>query len=80
MGCTIYTALQHYLWLSVFLWMLTEGIAMYISLVVVFGGHIHKFVVKAGIINWGKIQGFLKFLSAITFQIIESSDVLSLPG
>lgn len=55
----MYTAIQHYLWLSVFLWMLTEGIAMYISLVLVFGGHVHKFVVKASVINWVQLCAIL---------------------
>ena len=52
--CLIYAAIQHYLWLSVFCWMLVEGIGMYLSLIVVFGSHISKFMFKAVVFCHGK--------------------------
>jgi hypothetical protein len=36
MGCTIVAVVLHYLFLSVFFWMLSEGVLLYLMLVVVF--------------------------------------------
>ena len=45
--------LQHYLWLVVFMWMVLEGLQMYLSLVQVFGSHISKYMIKFNIAAWG---------------------------
>lgn len=52
-GCAIYTMLQHYLWLVVFMWMGVEGFLMYLSLVQVFGSHISKYMLKFNLFAWG---------------------------
>ena len=54
-GCIIYAAIQHYLWLVVFTWMAIEGFVMYLSLVQVFGSHISKYMIKFNIIAWGEL-------------------------
>merc|ERR1712003_254469 len=52
-GCIAYAAIQHYLWLVVFLWMVVEGVLMYLSLVQVFGSHISKYMLKFNLAAWG---------------------------
>ncbi|KAL5247689.1 hypothetical protein ACHWQZ_G019546 [Mnemiopsis leidyi] len=52
-GCIVFAALQHYLWLVVFLWMVVEGVLMYLSLVQVFGSHISKYMLKFNLLCWG---------------------------
>eukprot|EP00116_Pleurobrachia_bachei_P010447 sb/3470709/ len=51
-GCVVYTMLQHYLWLVVFMWMIIEGFLMYLSLVQVFGSHISKYMLKFNLAAW----------------------------
>lgn len=54
-GCAIYTMIQHYLWLVVFMWMGVEGFLMYLSLVQVFGSHISKYMLKFNLLAWGTL-------------------------
>jgi hypothetical protein len=54
-GCAVYTMLQHYMWLVVFIWMAVEGLQMYLSLVQVFGSHISKYMIKFNLAAWGRL-------------------------
>eukprot|EP00116_Pleurobrachia_bachei_P000427 sb/3460689/ len=50
--CAVYTMIQHYLWLVVFMWTIIEGFLMYLSLVQVFGSHISKYMLKFNLAAW----------------------------
>ena len=56
MGCAVYTILQHYVWLVVFMWTMIEGFLMYLSLVQVFGSHISNYMLKFNLVAWGKLD------------------------
>ncbi|XP_063693463.1 adhesion G-protein coupled receptor G7-like [Bolinopsis microptera] len=79
-GCIVYAAIQHYLWLVVFLWMVVEGILMYLSLVQVFGSHISKYMLKFNLLCWGvpiifPIIGYFAFTKTVTigdYSVVKS--------
>ncbi|XP_070549810.1 adhesion G-protein coupled receptor G5-like [Ptychodera flava] len=53
-ACTAVAALLHYVFTSVFCWMLVEGIHLYFQLVVVFKKALRRRIVAYYLIGWGK--------------------------
>lgn len=73
--CTIASALLHYFLLSSFLWMLMEGINMYIQLVrVIHPGRNFSIVKWSAIIAWGMCLPFDLF----TFSIVSGPQMAHL--
>ena len=61
-GCTVVAAFLHYFLLSLFSWMLCEGVLLYILLVKVFGGSAEEKVKYFYIFGWGRFGSLSKLL------------------
>ena len=53
--CAVSAALLHYFFLVTFMIMASEAINLYMNLVIVIGGRIGHYVLKATIISWGML-------------------------
>ncbi|KAL5246778.1 hypothetical protein ACHWQZ_G018849 [Mnemiopsis leidyi] len=78
-GCIVYTMLQHYIWLVVFMWTIIEGFLMYLSLVQVFGSHISNYMIKFNALAYGvpivfPLAGYFAFTRKITVAGVEVVD------
>ncbi|XP_063693507.1 uncharacterized protein LOC134825280 [Bolinopsis microptera] len=78
-GCAVYTMLQHYMWLVVFMWTMIEGFLMYLSLVQVFGSHISNYMLKFNLVAYGvpivfPLAGYFAFTKKITVGGVEVVD------
>ena len=69
-GFAVYAMIQHYLWLVVFVWMVVEGVQMYLSLVQVFGSHISKYMLKFNLAAWGMSRSALTLYLRIILHML----------
>ena len=53
-GCTASSILRYYFIMTSLMWNGVEGVNMYILLVKVMNAHVHRFVLKAAVVAWGK--------------------------
>ena len=55
-GCTASSILRYYFIMTSLMWNGVEGVNMYILLVKVMNAYVHRFVLKAAVIAWGKLS------------------------
>ena len=55
-GCTASSILRYYFIMTSLMWNGVEGVNMYILLVKVMNSHVHRFVLKAAVVAWGKLR------------------------
>ena len=51
--CSVIAVLLHYMWLVVFMWMLMEGVVLYVALVRVFVTHTGRYIAGFTITSYG---------------------------
>jgi len=76
-GCIVVAALLHYFILVAFMWMLMEGILLYLGLVKVMGTYIPRFILKAAVPAWGELKLLYSFHYRIKRYFAEWTFMLS---
>ena len=51
--CSAIAVLLHYMWLVVFMWMLMEGVVLYVTLVKVFVTHTKRYIAAFTVASYG---------------------------
>ena len=62
-GCRTAAVIMHYLFLVSFMWMLMEGVVLYIALVNVFVTNHRRYMVGFFIFSYGRFTGVLPYIS-----------------
>ena len=57
-GCRLVAVLLHYWFLVAFMWMLMEGVVLYVALVRVFAEHHGRYMAAFTIASYGKLESY----------------------
>jgi len=60
-GCQVVAVLLHYFFLVTFMWMLMEGVVLYVALVRVFVEHKTRYIIVYTAISYGELSVFQTF-------------------
>ena len=58
-GCQVVAVLLHYLFMVTFMWMLMEGVVLYVALVQVFTKHQARYIAAFTIVSYGELRQYL---------------------
>ena len=60
-GCQVVAVLLHYFFLVTFMWMLMEGVVLYVALVRVFIEHKTRYIIAFTAVSYGELSVFQTF-------------------
>ena len=77
-GCQVVAVLLHYLFMVTFMWMLMEGVVLYVALVRVFTKHQARYIAAFTIVSYGELRQYLADIAASSLYILSCTTFLFL--